>query len=125
MNRNHLETIPLTIKGVGLAKVQEAKQITSKEDFERYITNMELHGFGGTDFRPVFEFVDKKINDGTLKNMKGMIYFTDGYGTFPKRMPNYDAAFVFVNERNNPDFEPPEVPSWAIKLVLDGREVMK
>ena len=107
------------------AKVQEAKQITSKEDFERYITNMELHGFGGTDFRPVFEFVDKKINDGTLKNMKGMIYFTDGYGTFPKRMPNYDAAFVFVNERNNPDFEPPEVPSWAIKLVLDGREVMK
>ena len=25
MNRNHLETIPLTIKGVGLAKVQEEK----------------------------------------------------------------------------------------------------
>ena len=107
------------------AKVQEAKQITSKEDFEHYIRNMELHGFGGTDFRPVFTFVDQKIEDGTLRNMKGMIYFTDGYGTFPKRMPNYDAAFVFVNERNDPDYEPPDVPPWAIKLVLDGREVMK
>ena len=28
MNRNHLETIPLTTKGVGLAKVQEEKFIS-------------------------------------------------------------------------------------------------
>ena len=84
---------------------------------------MELKGFGGTDFRPVFEFVNKKVKDKEFTNLKGLIYFTDGYGTFPKKKQEYDVAFVFVNENNDPDFEPPEVPPWAIKLILEGRDI--
>jgi predicted metal-dependent peptidase len=105
------------------ADIQEARQITSKSDFEQYIKNMKLKGFGGTDFRPVFEFVNNQIANKVFTDLKGLIYFTDGYGTFPKAKQPYDTAFVFVNERNDPDFEPPEVPPWAIKLVLDGRDI--
>jgi predicted metal-dependent peptidase len=54
-----------------------------------------------------------------LTNLKGLIYFTDGHGTFPAKKPDYDAAFVFVDdEYNNPD-----VPPWAIKLVLQRDEI--
>ena len=105
------------------ANIQEAVCIHSKEEFEAYIKHMELKGFGGTDFRPVFEFVNKKVKDKEFTNLKGLIYFTDGYGTFPKKKQEYDVAFVFVNENNDPDFEPPEVPPWAIKLILEGRDI--
>ena len=38
---------------------------------------------------------------------------------FPEKKPDYDAAFVFVeDEYNNPD-----VPPWAIKLVLQKDEI--
>ena len=105
------------------ADIQEAKQIRSKEDFDNYIKNIKLKGFGGTDFRPVFEFVNDQIDKKVFTDLKGLIYFTDGYGTFPKQQQPFDTAFIFVNEDNDPNFEPPEVPPWAIKLILDGRDI--
>ena len=41
------------------AEVQEDHKITNPEEFEKYIQAMTLRGFGGTDFRPVFTYVDQ------------------------------------------------------------------
>jgi predicted metal-dependent peptidase len=101
------------------AEVQEAIKITSQEDFDEYLKNMKLKGFGGTDFRPAFSCVDELIKKGEFARLKGVIYFTDGWGIFPERKPNYDAAFVFIREDN---FNP-NVPAWAIKLVLDKEDI--
>ena len=101
------------------AEVQEDAVIHTQEEFENYIRTMTLRGFGGTDFRPVFEYVDQLRRDREFTNLKGLIYFTDGYGDFPAQQPDYHTAFVFVDdEYNNPD-----VPVWAIKLVLQRDEV--
>ncbi len=101
------------------AEIQEHVKITSAEEFDDYIGSMSIHGLGGTDFRPVFEFVDGLISDGEFTNLKGLIYFTDGYGDFPVRKPGYETAFVFLDdEYNNPD-----VPPWAIRLVLQSEEI--
>ncbi len=101
------------------AEVQEAVKITSQDEFDKYLSNMKLKGFGGTDFRPAFSYVDGLVKTGEFTRLKGVIYFTDGWGTFPERKPNYDAAFVFIREDN---FNP-QVPPWAIKLVLDKEEI--
>ena len=101
------------------AAVQEDQVITSPEEFETYLRTMKLRGFGGTDFRPVFEYVDQLVREGAFTNLKGMIYFTDGRGIFPERPPQYDAAFVFVEE----EADMPEVPVWAIRLVLREEEI--
>ena len=101
------------------ADVQEAVKITSQDEFDDYIKNMKLHGFGGTDFRPAFEFVGNLVKTGELARLKGIIYFTDGWGIFPERKPAYDAAFVFIRQDN---FNP-NVPPWAIKLVLDKDDI--
>ena len=69
--------------------------------------------------RPVFRYVDDLIRAGEFTNLKGMIYFTDGQGVFPDHPPAYDAAFVFVND----DYVSPDVPVWAIKLVLQREEL--
>ena len=101
------------------AGIQEDKRISSPEEFDDYIEHMELKGFGGTDFRPVFDYVDQLVKKHEFTNLKGLIYFTDGYGVFPAHQPEYQTAFVFVDdEYNNPD-----VPVWAIKLVLQSDEV--
>ena len=94
--------------------------IHNRREFEKYLETMKIHGFGGTDFRPVFRYVDQLIKEKTFSNLKGLIYFTDGYGTFPEHKPSYTTAFVFVEE----DYYIPEVPSWAIKLVLRREEIM-
>ena len=41
------------------ARVQEDTKITSLDDLELYLESMELKGFGGTDFRPVFDYVNQ------------------------------------------------------------------
>ncbi len=101
------------------AAIHEDVKITTQKEFDNYLKNMQLHGFGGTDFRPVFSYVDSLVEIKEFDNLKGLIYFTDGYGTFPAKMPSYDAAFVFVDE----NYEIPEVPAWAIKLVLRKDEI--
>ena len=101
------------------ADIQEDKKITKREEFENYLKNMKLRGFGGTDFRPVFEYVDNLIKNREFINLKGLIYFTDGYGTFPKEMPDYKTAFIFIDE----GYDQPEIPSWAIRLVLQKGDI--
>ena len=101
------------------AKVQSDSVITSPEDFDRYIDTMEIRGLGGTDFRPVFDYIDDLIASGDLSDMRGLIYFTDGLGTYPSEKPDYRTAFVFVESGYNI----PEVPPWAMKLVLQPGEI--
>ena len=96
-------------------KIQEDLKITDRESFERCISGLTLRGFGGTDFRPVFSYVQDLVDKGEFTDLKGLIYFTDGHGIYPERMPSFETAFVFVEE----GYDPPEVPPWAIRLVLD------
>lgn len=101
------------------AEIQEDAKITNQEEFDRYLQTMQLRGFGGTDFRPVFSHVEELRRSREFVNLKGLLYFTDGYGVFPEKKPDYSTAFVFVNER----YEIPEVPPWAIRLVLEPEEI--
>ncbi|MCR4619029.1 MAG: VWA-like domain-containing protein [Lachnospiraceae bacterium] len=96
-------------------QVQSDTKITCDEEFDDFLKNGKLTGFGSTDFRPVFDYVEKLKKDGELKKIKGLIYFTDGYGIYPANMPDFDVAFVFLSE----DDKAPEVPAWAAKVVLD------
>jgi len=101
------------------SEIKEIKILHDEKELEEYIKNLSLKGFGGTDFRPVFEFTQKLIDEKEFTNLKGLIYFTDGHGDFPAKKPDFDTAFVFIDdEYNNPD-----VPAWAIKLVLQKDEI--
>ncbi len=95
-------------------EIQEDVKITSKEEFDEYIKTMKIKGGGGTDFVPVFERVNEHIENGEFTDLKGIIFFTDGQGPYPKTKPDYEAAFVFIDD----DYSDIDVPSWAIKLIL-------
>ena len=101
------------------AEIQEDRKITTTEEFDEYLNTMTLHGFGGTDFRPVFQYVDELIAQKELTNLRGLIYFTDGRGAFLERPPQYHTAFVFLDD----GFTDPKVPVWASKLILQPEEL--
>lgn len=102
-------------------EVQSDTKITNEEDFNNFMQFGKLKGFGGTDFQPAFEYVDKLIRQGEFENLKGLIYFTDGYGIYPERMPSYDVIFAFLDE----DEHRAPVPPWSIKVILDNEEIEK
>ncbi len=97
------------------ARIQRDTKITSLEDLEEYRDTFCAYGGGGTDFRPVFAYVDELVDQGEFEDLRGLIYFTDGEGTYPSQMPAYDTAFVFVDD----DPVSRRVPPWAMKIVID------
>lgn len=102
-------------------KVQSDVVIHNQEEMERYMEQFEIHGFGGTDFRPVFGYVNELIAKKVFRRLRGLIYFTDGYGTFPAKKPLYETAFVFLKE----DYSDVDVPAWAMKLILEPEQLRR
>ena len=102
-------------------KVQSDVVIHNQEEMERYMEQFEIHGFGGTDFRPVFGYVNELIAKKAFRRLRGLIYFTDGYGTFPAKKPLYETAFIFLKE----DYSDVDVPAWAMKLILEPEQLRR
>jgi len=102
------------------AQVQTDDRITNLDELVEWGHGMRVIGGGGTDFRPAFEYVDNLVAEGAFHDLGGLVYFTDGQGTYPKRMPDYSCAFVFWGD------PPPQtdVPPWAIQVALDADLLM-
>ena len=100
-------------------KVHTDKKIISQEEMKDYMEHLELYGDGGTDFRPAFEWVDQLLEQKEFHNLKGLIYFTDGFGIYPQKMPPYKTAFVFMQD----NYRDVDVPVWAMKLILDEEDL--
>ena len=58
------------------AQIQSCIQIHELKELDEYIDHLELYGFGGTDFRPVFEYVEQLLEQKKLKKVNGLLYFT-------------------------------------------------
>ena len=101
------------------ARVRKDTKITSIQELGQFRKNIKLIGFGGTDFRPAFRYINELYHSGEFQDLGGVIYFTDGWGEFPKKKPNYDVAFVYIED----DYTNPDVPPWAMKVVLQSDEI--
>ena len=95
--------------------IQGYTVIHSREEWEEYVKNLKVQGFGGTDFRPVFRLVEQMRTKGELRHLKGLLYFTDGDGIYPDQAPDYETDYDILNRQ----CEKREVPSWAVRLNLN------
>ena len=102
-------------------EVRKDTKVTSVRDLDSDFGEFTARGFGGTDFRPVFKYVNDLVESRELPNLKGMIYLTDGIGKYPEEAPDYDCVFVFVNE----DGAAREVPPWAMKVMMTEDEILE
>lgn len=67
------------------AQVNTVEEYTDGDD----ITSFKPKGGGGTDFKPVFDHARNMT-----KPPEAIIYFTDGYGDFPKESPDCPVIWV-------------------------------
>lgn len=96
-------------------QVQKDILIRSPEEMQKYLETFEVSGGFGTDFRPAFEYVEKLRTEGHLKNLRGLLYFTDGAGIYTSRPTKYETVFVFRSDEN---FFEKHVPDWCVKVYL-------
>lgn len=101
-------------------KLRSDKVIHDAKEFADYMSHFELIGQSATDFRPVFEHVDQLVAEGAFHSLRGLLYFTDGLGLYPKKRPKYDAAFVMLEGECWPDIVPP----WGIRVILREDEIL-
>ena len=95
-------------------RVRVDTPIRNPDELRACMENFQLSGGSATDFRPVFEYVERLRKEGAFHALRGLVYFTDGMGIYPARRPPYETAFVLLEE-------PPlsvSMPPWAIRLVL-------
>ena len=100
--------------------VREETWLFDLEALDRYTEAFTLVGGGGTDFRPAFARIEQLRAEGPLRDMQGVLYFTDGKGIYPAKRPPFDVAFLFLEN----GIPPPEVPAWAMRLVLQPEEFL-
>ena len=95
--------------------IQTVKVIHSEEEWKEYSRNIQIEGRSGTDFRPVFAYIQKLRDKKELQNLKALIYFTDGDGIYPREKPDYETAFVFLEKTDSMNLVPP----WALRLIVN------
>ncbi len=61
--------------------------------------NFALKGGGGTDYRPVFDYIDANFPMASM-----LLYFTDGDGIFPRIPPSYEVLWALSNKKDRIPF---------------------
>jgi predicted metal-dependent peptidase len=91
------------------ATVQNVRHFSEWEPFE--YEKFRFHGFGGTDFRPVFTYIQENIPDPKL-----LIFMTDGYGDVPSNPPEYPVLWVLTSDGTPP-------AGWGWKAWLTKKPI--
>lgn len=79
------------------AKVQDVSHY-SEANLPPPDRKWEVKGLGGTDFRPVFEYIQKKMRE----QPDLLLFFTDGCGTAPEQRPAYPVMWVLTSDGSQP-----------------------
>ena len=75
------------------ARIQKVNAYDAWDSPSAAVTAETFVGGGGTDFRPVFDWIQKTLAcaEGTPD---ALIYLTDGYGSYPQRPPPYPVMWL-------------------------------
>jgi predicted metal-dependent peptidase len=76
------------------AKIQGVYSFRNAQDID-----FALRGGGGTDYRPVFDYIDANFPMSSM-----LLYFTDGDGIFPRIPPSYEVLWALSNKKERIPF---------------------
>lgn len=97
-------------------EIQHTDILESPQQVDDLFHNFTVRGFGGTDFRPVFERIGEMRADGSLPRIRGLLYLSDSYGVFPDHQPDYPTVFLIPEEDQNGYSD---IPRWVTCLYFN------
>ncbi len=99
--------------------IQQVQVIRSVEEWEKSANAVTVQGRGGTDFTPVFRYVERLRREKELRELRALLYFTDGDGVYPRERPDYETAFIALRGHVHREHAPP----WITWLELEEEPV--
>ena len=96
--------------------IQKEILLETAEQVETLFADFTVTGFGGTDFRPVFQRVEELRRSGELPRIRGLLYLTDSYGAYPAHPTDYPTAFLIPAEDQG---YLPRGTEWITRLYLN------
>lgn len=88
------------------SKVHKVDECTDTED----VGGLKPAGGGGTDFRPVFDWIEEEGHQPDA-----LVYLTDGYGSFPDAAPKYPVLWGNISGKNAVNYPFGDVVEVEIK----------
>lgn len=82
-------------------KIRSVDTFYTGDEFE-----VDVKGGGGTDFRPVFLYVEENLENTNL-----LLYFSDLEGAFPKDEPSYEVKWVTLSD---------VIPPFGSVILMDN-----
>ena len=108
--RGFRETFPTRLTVLQCDAVLQSVQNFGEMDGTEIPPRMRIHGRGGTDFRPVFNWIEGHEESCVL------LFATDGFGTFPRKAPYHPVLWLL----SPPHLEPERIP-FGVSVVLPAR----
>lgn len=100
--------------------IHEHRVIDSIQELSDVSEEMQLKGFGGTSFEPVFELTNRLVEE-EQETIDCLLYLTDTYGEFPDQKPEYPVILIVPKEDVDANGKPynREIPNWVRTVVLE------
>lgn len=102
-------------------EISDVKMLEQADETEQFKTQ-KMYGWGGTDFRPVFEFIREKREADEMDKPAALIYLSDGFGDFPDTRPDYKTVFI-LPAGEYPTAGEEWIPEWVMKYELTEEEL--
>lgn len=100
-------------------EIKKEVLLETPEQVDSLFANFTVTGFGGTDFRPVFDRVARLRESGDLPRVRGLLYLSDGCGDYPEEPADYPTAFLIPAEDRR--YQSHSI-NWITRLYLNEND---
>lgn len=100
-------------------QIQKVTTFQKAKEMQERVKKMTLHGFGGTSFIPVFEWIEE-LEKKENTEITALFYLTDGFGEYPEGEPDYPVYFVFPKRDYEMNQTNMSAHDWIKPLLLDS-----
>lgn len=107
---DHLEQVVLLQCDM---EIQDEVVMSNVGEWNEMLADFTLIGGGGTDFTPVYQ------RGEAYQDVVGLIYLSDGYGTFPQIPSSFPSLFLLTDPPDTHLFTD-MIPSWVQVAYLDN-----
>lgn len=101
-------------------EIQSVRTLSCDDSAAELMEIFQMEGGGGTDFCPVFAYLNQRQKEGAEEPIQGLLFLSDGCGEFPATPPPYPVAFLFPREPQLDVWmlECDNIPAWVTKVSI-------
>lgn len=98
------------------SSIKNVCEFSEIEELEEVNETMQMYGFGGTSFAPVFRWIEKNLTDKG-EQVDCLLYLSDGEGSFSVKKPEYPVFFIIPEDIQD---DSGYIPKWIRQVSISS-----